>query len=128
MAPEGGYQTPDGQARGDERQRQISEIPSTSGLNGALMGAMPTGDRRAVLADWSIGAFLLYETDHPVVASGYHRNLAGIHDAYRVFVARIPEDVEQLGAILHERGVRWIVTRYDPQLFVRGSRSFPELG
>ena len=87
-----------------------------------------TGERRAVLADWSIGAFLLYETDHPVVASGYHRNLAGIRDAYRVFVARIPEDVDQLGAILHERGVRWIVTRYDPQLFVRGSRSFPELG
>src|SRR2546428_2402952 len=41
MAPEGGYRTPDGQGRGDERQRQISEIPSTSGLNGALMGAMP---------------------------------------------------------------------------------------
>src|SRR3989475_3590373 len=41
MAPEGGYRPPDGQGRGDERQRQISEIPSTSGLNGALMGAMP---------------------------------------------------------------------------------------
>jgi hypothetical protein len=87
-----------------------------------------TGDRRAVLADWSIGAFIMYETDLPVVASGYHRNLAGIRDAYRVFVARIPEDVDQLAAILRERGVRWIVTRYDPQLFVRGSRSFPELG
>src|SRR5439155_13662213 len=42
MAPEGGYRTPDGQGRSDERQRQISEIPSTSGPNGALMGAMPT--------------------------------------------------------------------------------------
>src|SRR5438034_11781178 len=41
MAPEGGYRDPDGEVRGDERQRQISEIPSTSGLNGALMGAMP---------------------------------------------------------------------------------------
>ena len=41
MAPEGGYRTPDGQGRSDERQRQISEIPSTSGLNGALMRAMP---------------------------------------------------------------------------------------
>lgn len=87
-----------------------------------------TGDRRAILADWSIGAFVLYETDLPVVASGYHRNLAGIRDAYRVFVARIPEDVDELAAVLRERGVRWIVTRYDPQLFVRGSRSFPELG
>jgi len=37
-------------------------------------------------------------------------------------------DAPCLRAILHERGVRWIVTRYDPQLFVRGSRSFPELG
>ena len=86
------------------------------------------GERRAVLADWSIGAFILYETDHPVVASGYHRNLAGIRDAYRVFVARVPEDVTDLATILRERGVRWIITRYDPLLFVRGSRSFPELG
>jgi hypothetical protein len=87
-----------------------------------------TGERRAVLADWSIGAFIMYDTDLPVVASGYHRNLAGIRDAYRVFTARIPEDVPALATILRERGVRWIVTRYDPQLFVRGSRSFPELG
>jgi len=86
------------------------------------------GERRAVLADWSLGAFILYDTQLPVVASGYHRNLAGIRDAYRVFVARIPEDLGELATILHERGVRWIVTRYDPQLFVRGSRSFPEIG
>ena len=86
------------------------------------------GDRRAVLADWNLGAFILYRTDHPVVASGYHRNLDGIRDAYRVFVARIPEDVPILAAILRDRGVRWIVTRYDPPLFVRGSRTFPELG
>jgi hypothetical protein len=86
------------------------------------------GDQRAVLADWTLGAFILYQTDHPVVASGYHRNLDGIRDAYRVFVARIPEDVPTLAAILRDRGVRWIVTRYDPALFVRGSRTFPELG
>ena len=63
-----------------------------------------------------------------MVASGYHRNLDGIRDAYRVLVARIPEDVPTLAAILRDRGVRWIVTCDDPTLFVRGSRTFPEFG
>jgi hypothetical protein len=86
------------------------------------------GSQRSILADWTLGAYILYHTDHPVVASGYHRNLAGIRDAYRVFVARIPEDVDTLSAILRERGVGWIVTKNDTRAYAAGTRSFPDLG
>lgn len=91
---------------------------------------LPTGEgpRQAVLTLWSLGAYILYYTRHPVVASGYHRNLAGIRDAYRVFTARLPEDLDALTMILRDRGVRWLVTANDSNLFVRGSRTFPELG
>ncbi len=101
---------------GNQLLRELQQLPAAD------------GQRQAVLADWSLGAFILYHTNHPVVASGYHRNLAGIRDAYRVFIARIPEDVPALAAILRERGVGWIVTRHDPNLFVRGSRTFADLG
>lgn len=83
---------------------------------------------RAVLAHWSLGAQILYQTPHAVVASGYHRNLAGVRDAQRAFTARIPEEIGVLEEILERRGVGWIVTENDPLMLVRGSRAFPELG
>ena len=96
----------------------------------AALRSLPAepGARRAILADWPLGADILYATEHPVVASGYHRNFEGVRDAYRLFVARDPEDNDALAAILRERGVRWIVAKRDPHFFVASSRAFPELG
>lgn len=96
----------------------------------AALRALPTerGARRAILADWPLGADILYATEHPVVASGYHRNFAGVRDAYRLFVARDPEDNGAVADILRERGVRWVVAKRDPHFFVAGTRAFPEFG
>lgn len=96
----------------------------------AALRALPaeSGPRRAILADWPLGADILYATGHPVVASGYHRNFVGVRDAYRLFVARDPEDNETVAEILRERGVRWIVAKRDPHFFIAGTRAFPELG
>jgi len=96
----------------------------------AVLRALPaeSGPRRAILADWPLGADILYATEHPVVASGYHRNFAGVRDAYRLFVARDPEDNETVAEILRERGVRWIIAKRDPHFFIAGTRAFPELG
>jgi hypothetical protein len=96
----------------------------------AALRSLPAeaGPRRAILADWPLGADILYATEHPVVASGYHRNFDGVRDAYRLFLARDPEDNEMLATILRERGVRWIIAKRDPHFFVASTRAFPELG
>jgi hypothetical protein len=64
-------------------------------------------EMRSVLAYWHWGAKLMYYGRVPMVASGYHRNLAGIEDSYRVLVARSWEECEP---ILRARKVRWILS------------------
>jgi len=113
--------------------REHSEGPRPDAARAELievLRALPAepGRTRSVLAPWSLGAEILAQTPHPVVASGYHRNLDGIRDAHRAFTARIPEEIGVLEEILARRSVGWIVTEYDPSALVRGSRAFPELG
>ena len=64
-----------------------------------------------VLAPWSLGGMLMYYADAPVVATGYHRNLAGIHDHLKAFTAR--PDAPSLRELLTERQVRYVVVWYD---------------
>ena len=81
--------------------------------------------RQTVLGIWEVGAHLLYYSDKPVVASGYHRNLDGIRDAYRFLASPSPELCDQ---ILAARQVRWIVRQGDPAFFLQVGEAFPELG
>jgi hypothetical protein len=60
-----------------------------------------------VLAPWGMSADLLYETRCGVVATGYHRNLAGIHDWYSFIVEEAPAKAL---AILDRRKVDYLVT------------------
>ncbi len=69
-------------------------------------------DARAVLAPWELGAPLMRDARVPVVASGYHRNLEGIRDAYRAYLAQ-PGDGAALRALLHARRVRYVVVWFD---------------
>lgn len=78
----------------------------------------------AVLAPWSLGAPLLYEARKPVVASGYHRNLAGIHDGIRAFLATGGAEIEP---ILRKRNVRWLLVQPKLDFFAEVSAVLPEL-
>lgn len=69
-------------------------------------------EEAAVLAPWELGAPLMYGANAAVVASGYHRNLAGIRDAYRVYLAQ-PGEEAQVRELLRARRVRWVVAWYD---------------
>lgn len=62
----------------------------------------------SVLAPWDMSAHLMYYGDLPVVASGYHRNIDGIHDGYRLLLATPAEDAATR-ALLRERRVRYVV-------------------
>ncbi|MBK9388103.1 MAG: hypothetical protein IPN34_25065 [Planctomycetes bacterium] len=78
----------------------------------------------AVLAPWSLGAPLLYEARKPVVASGYHRNLEGIHDGIRAFLAT---DGAAIEPILRKRNVRWLIVQPKLDFFAEASAVLPEL-
>jgi len=78
------------------------------------------GERRgSVMAPWELGAQILYRGQWPVVASGYHRNIEGIHDAYRYFLSQ-PGDAALVKEILASREVRYVVAWFD--------RSFVQTG
>ena len=71
----------------------------------------------AVLASWDLGAHFMYFAKLPVVASGYHRNIAGIRDSYRILLSQSSERASAL-ALLEARGVRWVVIDcYDYRVF-----------
>lgn len=95
----------------DEAQRELARY----------LAARPGAERGSVLAPWDLGASLLYRSPWPVVASGYHRNLAGIHDAYRFYLAQ-PEEDEAAREILERRKVRFVVAWYDRSFFTNASR------
>jgi hypothetical protein len=65
-----------------------------------------------VLASWDHGAQIMYRAASPVVASGYHRNLAGIHDAYRLFLSG-PGEEPEMWALLRQRQVRYVLIWFD---------------
>jgi hypothetical protein len=65
------------------------------------------GDRpRIVLAHFNHGPELLYRTPHSVVASPYHRNVAGLLDSDRIFGAR---DDATSRRLIDQRGVELVL-------------------
>jgi asparagine N-glycosylation enzyme membrane subunit Stt3 len=66
----------------------------------------------SVLAMWDQGAHLMYYAGAPVVASGYHRNLDGIHDSLRLYTST-PAEEHEMRALLQRRQVRWVVVWFD---------------
>ncbi|MFQ5507158.1 MAG: hypothetical protein ACE5F1_20500, partial [Planctomycetota bacterium] len=78
------------------------------------------------MAPWDLSASLMYYGRSPVVASGYHRNLAGILDGYRFYLAR-PEEDELARRIVSRRRVRFVVAWYD-RLFFREAQRVLDLG
>lgn len=82
------------------------------------------GRRDTVLAPWHLGADILLHTDKRIVASGYHRNLPGIHDAYRAFLAK---GWGQAEPIFRRRGVRWVVAAFDPSLLLQAQAVVDDL-
>jgi len=84
-----------------------------------------SSDRVAVLARWELGAALLYHGGVPVVASGYHRNLAGIRD---VFTFWTRASWRRAQAILRRRRVRWVVWQADPTFLSQVDAAFGDLG
>ena len=72
---------------------------------------------RSVLAPWDMGAEIMYRARLPVVASGYHRNIEGIRDGYRVFLAG-RDQREEAQTIIDDRKVGWVVAWYSRDPFL----------
>lgn len=68
----------------------------------ARLRRLPPG---LVLSDPDIGAFVLAETPHAVLAGPYHRLVAGLTDSFRL----LSEPVERARADLPARGVAYVV-------------------
>jgi predicted outer membrane lipoprotein len=66
------------------------------------LGARP----RTVLAHFNYGPELLYRTPHAVVASPYHRNVAGLLDSDRIFGAH---DDTLARRLIDERGIELVL-------------------
>lgn len=73
----------------------------------------------SVMAPWELGAQIMYQAKWPVVASGYHRNIAGIKDTYRFFLAQ-PSDAALERQILDARKVRYVVAWFDRSFIISG--------
>ncbi|HLU39600.1 MAG TPA: hypothetical protein VK081_09450 [Planctomycetota bacterium] len=84
----------------------------------AARARVPDG---GVLAPWDMGAALMYHAGVGVVASGYHRNFAGIRDGFRFWLADAAHPEEAL-AILRARRVRWVVAWYSLAFLDGGAR------
>lgn len=89
------------------------------GISAELAAAARGRSGEAVLAPWEMGAHLMYYAGLPVVASGYHRNLAGIQDGYRILFAG-PGELSQATELLRRRKVRWVVAYYNRSMLVTG--------
>lgn len=66
---------------------------------------------RAVMAPWDFGGWILYHTKLPVVASGYHRNLDGIQDSWRFYLAQ-PEERDAAWKTAKQRKVGYVLAWY----------------
>ena len=79
---------------------------------------------KAVLAPWDFGGWILYHTDLPVVASGYHRNLAGIQDSWRFYLAQ-PDQRDAAWTIAEQRRVGYILAWFSRSFFLE---ALPTIG
>jgi len=85
-----------------------TEIPHTTGAYDARLLAASPGDppaagSSAVIAPWSLGHLILYNTELPVVANNFGY---GFLDSIRFFLA---DSAEEALAIARARGARWVV-------------------
>lgn len=78
-----------------------------------------------VLASWDLGAHVIYYAGKPAVATGYHRNLAGIEAAARFFTTA---DAGEARAILEAHRVGWVLRSGSPRLFLTLDAAFLDLG
>lgn len=86
------------------------EAATTEGKEACLMPAA-FDDLRALppermMTPIDLGAHILMETPHAVVAAPYHRNQQGVRDAFRFF----NEPLDEVRHILSERGIGLVVT------------------
>lgn len=93
---------PDGRAEIVAASR-ASKVPCLMSESFAALRAMP---RQRIMAPIDLGSHLLLETGHEVVAAPYHRNEAGVLDAFRFF----NRPVEDAHAIAKARGLTLLVT------------------
>lgn len=77
----------------------------------------------SVLGPWQHGAHVMYYCRRPVVASAFHRNMAGIEDSFRVML-RPPKEALP---ILQRRKVRWVIYSGDPWFLVEAKATVPDL-
>ena len=75
--------------------------------------------RSAVLAPWDQGAFLMYVAELPVLASAYHRNFAGLCDAYRIWLS---EDDAEAHRLLKARQVGYVIAYFDRPMLVNAAK------
>jgi hypothetical protein len=77
----------------------------------------------SLLGPWQVGAFVTYYCRRPVVASAFHRNMAGIEDSFRAMLVTPPEALP----ILQRRKVRWVIYSGDPWFLVEAKATVPDL-
>jgi hypothetical protein len=88
----------------------VEEAATTSGKEACLLPAAFDDLRglppERMMTPVDLGAHMLMETPHEVVAAPYHRNQQGVRDAFRFF----HEPLEAVRPILAERGIGVVVT------------------
>ncbi|MBJ3785861.1 hypothetical protein [Devosia sediminis] len=93
---------PDGRAQAVSQAR-ASKLPCL--VSESFVG-LNTLEPARIMAPIDLGSHLLLETGHAVVAAPYHRNEAGVLDAFRFF----NRPVEEARAMAAERGLTLLVT------------------
>jgi len=103
------------------QQARASKLPCLLDAAFADLRALPP---ERVMAPIDLGSHLLLETPHEVVAAPYHRNEAGVLDAFRFF----NRPVEEARAIAVRRGLGLVVTcPAMPEMQGVGTRETPAL-
>lgn len=93
---------PDGRAQAISDAR-VSKLPCILSESFADLRGMPP---ERIMAPIDLGSHLLLETPHAVVAAPYHRNEAGVLDAFRFF----NRPVAEARAMAEQRGLGLVVT------------------
>jgi len=79
------------------RSKPVQSTCSLGSLSRFLNDPTGYGDRpRTILASMNFSPQLLYRTPHRVIATPYHRNVAGILDTFAIINATDPEDAYRM--------------------------------
>jgi len=92
-------------------QQQSTTVAETGSDRASCLASAVYADLRGlpperIMAPIDLGSHILLETSHDVVAAPYHRNQAGVLDAFRFFNGT----ADQARAIATERGLGLLVT------------------